>query len=82
MNEEPISYRVVSEVATATDADPADLRPLHDVIDPDALEALFDDADGTKLAEGYVSFNYEGHIVRVDGGGDVSITSAEPASDD
>lgn len=82
MDEDRISYRVVTEVATASGADPADLRPLHDVIDPDALEALFDDTDGAKLTDGHVSFNYEGHLVRVEGDGVVSVSQIERAGGD
>lgn len=82
MDEAPISYRIVAEVAAAADADPADLRPLHDVIDPDALESLFDSTDGAALEEGYVSFTYEGFLVRVEDDGTVSVSPVEYATGD
>ena len=39
--EDAVSEEVVAAVATLTDADPGDLAVLADVIDPDALDALF-----------------------------------------
>lgn len=65
MTEPSISYGVVSRVSQAKGVAPDELRPLHDVIDPDALEALFDDADGTQIRSGQVSFTYEGYAVEV-----------------
>lgn len=82
MDEEPIGYRVVTEVATAADVDPADLPPLHDVVDPDALESLFDGTNGATLEEGYVSFTYEGFLVRIEDDGTVSVSPVEYANGD
>lgn len=65
MPEPSISYAVVSEVSDAKGVAPDELRPLHDVIDPDALESLFDSSSGQSLREGHVSFTYEGFIVEV-----------------
>ena len=65
MAESSISYAVVSEVSKAKGVAPDELRPLHDVIDPDALESLFDSSDGASLRSGHVSFNYEGFVVEV-----------------
>jgi hypothetical protein len=68
--------RVVEEVAAATGVDPVDLdEPLSDVVDPDALDALFSGRhpeDGT--AGGYTSFVYHGCRVTVDADGFVSVT--------
>jgi len=38
----PASSRVIRAVAEETETDPADLPPLYGVIDPDALDAVFD----------------------------------------
>lgn len=38
----PASEAIVKAVATATGIDQLELPPLHSVIDPDALDALFD----------------------------------------
>lgn len=67
---------VVEEVAAATGVDPTDLdEPLSDVVDPDALDALFSgrqSAGGT--VRGYTSFVYHGCRVTVDADGSVSVT--------
>jgi hypothetical protein len=45
---ESASSRVVVAVAEATGTDPAELPPLYEVIDPDALDAVFGaGVDGT-----------------------------------
>lgn len=74
MTDGPISYTLVRKVATEKGVEPEALMPLHDVIDPDALEAMFDDADGSTLRDGHISFSYEGYIVRIDDDGSVSLT--------
>jgi hypothetical protein len=71
-----ISYTLVRKVADEKGVDPETLAPLHDVIDPDALESMFDDADGSTLRNGHISFNYEGFTVNVDHDGSISLTSA------
>lgn len=37
-----VSKRVIAAVADALDVDPLELPPLYDVVDPDALDQLFD----------------------------------------
>ncbi|QLG62935.1 HalOD1 output domain-containing protein [Halorarum salinum] len=71
------STRVVEAVAEFRDVDPAELPPLYDVVDPDALDALFD-STGTSSSrrEGTVEFVYAGIFVRVDASGGVELTSA------
>jgi len=54
---------VVYAVAEALDADPLDLEPMHDTVDPDALDALFRDADDSTL----ISFSYAGCDVSISG---------------
>lgn len=54
------STRVIEAVAAATDADPLDMAPLADVVDPEALDGLFSPA-----VEGHVVFSYDGHEVSV-----------------
>ncbi|MFB6164770.1 MAG: HalOD1 output domain-containing protein [Haloarculaceae archaeon] len=66
MDEGALSYAIVTQVAEAKGIEPEELRPLHDVVDPDALESLFDDANGSALRDGFVSFAYEGFVVTVD----------------
>ena len=59
--EEP-SFRVVRSVAATTGRECDELRPLYDVIDPDALDALV----GGSEAAPRIEFRYEGCHVRVD----------------
>ncbi|MFC6767787.1 HalOD1 output domain-containing protein [Natrinema soli] len=68
-----LSMTVIDLVAEADDADPLDLDPLYDVIDPDMLDSL-PDADGFSGLE----FVYQGYIVSVTDGNDgVEVTLAE-----
>lgn len=56
----PVHEKVVYAVANADGVDPIDLAPLYDTIDPEALDALFDDG-----GEGTITFTYAGHEVEV-----------------
>jgi len=61
------SMRVVRRVARETGADTAELPPLYDSIDPDALDAVVESAATTS-----VTFTYAGYDVTVDADGTVS----------
>nr|WP_227356632.1 HalOD1 output domain-containing protein [Haladaptatus salinisoli] len=51
-----------------------ELKPLYDVIDPEALDALFaPHVDGTSRPVGEVSFHYEGYWVTVSSDGVVEL---------
>jgi len=61
-----ISEAVVTAIATAESVEPVKLSPrLYDVIDPDALDALFDHAHHDSVT---VSFAYGDWTVHIDGG--------------
>jgi hypothetical protein len=63
---ESATEAVVLAVAEATDADPLDLDPLYDCVDPDALDDLFESGDdGTARLSGSFTFEYEGCDVAV-----------------
>lgn len=77
------SVAVVSAVSSAVGIDPTDLDPpLYDVVDPDALDTLFQDETGS------VTFEYHGAVVNVDhnqvvtlaatDGGDGDLPNSEP----
>lgn len=71
---EPISLRVVEELADREGTDPAELQPpLHTVIDTDALDVLFESTSSTTRTGGTVEFRYRGYTVRVDGSGEIEI---------
>lgn len=66
------SVSVVEAVAAETGADPASLAPLYDVVDPDALDGLFEPG-----ASGSVEFEFCGHDVAVHADGRVLVDGAE-----
>ena len=56
------SLRTVFSVVDATGRDQDELRPLYEVIDPDALDTLVRDS----AADVRLTFRYEGCEVRID----------------
>lgn len=63
-----VSSAVITAVAEREGVDPIELnQPLYDVIDPDALDALF------QIESGVFSFVYYGYRVTVDYSGTVSL---------
>jgi hypothetical protein len=73
--------RIVEKVAESEGVDPTELQPpLYEVIDPDALNAVFADAEsGISRENGRIEFTYCGYEVVVRSDGQVSITEAEPS---
>ncbi|MEY7847995.1 HalOD1 output domain-containing protein [Natrarchaeobius sp. A-rgal3] len=72
----PPSRAVVEAVAEAEEISPDELRPpeyepLHAVVDPEALDALFADRPTAKSG---VSFTFCGYDVSVDEDGTVSLS--------
>lgn len=65
------SEAIILGIAERKDVDQADLPPLYDVVDPDALDAIVDDENSCR-----VSFEYAGYEVTVDGSNSVSIHEA------
>lgn len=82
-----LTLAIVGEVADLEGADPLDLEPpLHEIVDPDALEALFADSiDGTVREDVAVEFHYCGYRVLVDAGGvhveDASVAREPPVDE-
>lgn len=64
-----VSTSAVIAVATELGIDPREMdEPLHDWIDPDALDALVE-----SMEDGHVSFSMAGHRVRVRADGRISV---------
>ena len=62
----PVSVDILLTVAELEGIDPAELPPLRDVIDVDAIDALFDSGDrGTSRGPGHVSFRYMEYSITV-----------------
>jgi len=70
------SELLVTAVADIAAADPLDLDPLYETVDPDMIDD-FVGSGGTADVDGHVSFVYEGYAVRVYASGLLEI---EPAS--
>lgn len=69
-----IDHRILEAVAEREGTSPVEFdTPLWDVVDPDALEALFRSED----AAGRVSFTYLGHRVHVYSDGRIALTDAD-----
>lgn len=73
-----ISERVIDRIADHRGVDPLDLEtPLHEVVDPDALDTLFAPTSrGSPRPTGRVTFPYEDCQVAVESDGTVHVTAA------
>lgn len=60
------STAIVEAVAAATDRSPTELEPIHDSIDTDSLDRLFDSENVNTEKNITVAFRYEGVGVVVD----------------
>lgn len=67
------SETVIERIAQHEDVDPAELTPLFDAIDPDALDAMIDGAERRNTPLDIV-FSYHGHHVTVTSDGAVQVT--------
>ena len=77
----PATTRVIEAVASASDTDATELPPLHDSVDTDALNALFDSGGSESDPSLRVSFVYDGYTVRVDRDG-VAVRSGPSVTTD
>ncbi len=69
--DESLSRAVIEAVATEMNIHPTELsEPLYDVLNPDALDVLFVNNDGSG---GEVTFNYCGYSITVTAEGDASV---------
>ncbi|MFC7213042.1 HalOD1 output domain-containing protein [Saliphagus sp. GCM10025334] len=61
-----ILEQILDGVTALEDTDPLELPPLYDVVDPDALEAIFSTTVSGATRVGRVEFPYAGHTVTVE----------------
>ncbi|MCU4718098.1 HalOD1 output domain-containing protein [Halapricum hydrolyticum] len=67
--EESVSTAVVRAVSAVEGREPCFLRPLADVVDPTALDSLFDPRyGGTPRTGGRLSFIYNNCCITIDNG--------------
>lgn len=82
---ESLSEGVLKAVAQTTGNEPVGwhglegLKPLYEVIDPDALNGLFPESGNDSVREGTVSFIYHGYHIAVTNAGGVYL---EPVEDE
>lgn len=76
--DEPVSTAVVRTVSAVEGREPCSLQPLSDVIDPDALDALFAPRhNDAPRSGGWVSFGYSSCHVRVHDGASLTVEPEE-----
>jgi len=70
--EEPVSDALVYAVSTVLDEDPTALTPLGEVVEVDAINALFGhSSDASRDVR--LSFEYEGFLVTISGRGEITL---------
>lgn len=81
MDEVPVSDRVITAVADAKDMEPMELDPLYGAIDPDALDALYEQSglDRTRSPK-QLKFTYCGCEVVIDNDATITVSAPVPKS--
>lgn len=79
-----VSEELVYAVAELDDTEPTELAILADVVDPDALDSLFQSRSNGRPrdANGLVVFTYDSHLVEITADGSILISSDESSNDD
>ena len=78
--DESVSTAVVHAVSAVEGREPSSLRPLSDVLDPDALDTLFEPrSNGRPRIGGQLSFIYSDCVVTIDNGEYLSLDLLETA---
>lgn len=77
--DERVSETVITAVATAIDADPLEMEPLYESIDPDALDRLCQPSNASSTLQ--LQFSVAGCEVAVRGDGTVTVTPPAATED-
>ncbi|WP_408958616.1 HalOD1 output domain-containing protein [Natrinema sp. 74] len=79
--EQSLTEAVIEAIAAESDLDALEIAdefgPLYDVIDPSALDSLFQSAGGAGQPVGNVTFDYGDYRVTVDQTGRVELADGE-----
>jgi len=76
-----VTVAVVQAVSSFENTNPTDLPPLREVLDPDALDALFaTDGDGSSDRDGEISFVFSDSHVTVANGEQVTVKPKKTTS--
>ena len=78
-DDESITVAVTTALSAAFQTDRSELDPLYTVVDPDALNSLFDKReDGTpRGCDGHIAFDYGPYCVRVEADGTAVVYESE-----
>lgn len=76
-----VTSQVIDAVASAEDRDPVELPPLQEVVETDALDALFDTARDAEASPVELCFCYSESIVTVHSEGMIDVTPRPPESE-
>lgn len=68
-----LTVEIVETVAEETGRDPTSLPPIHDYIDTDALDRLFESTKTHDRRQGQIDFTYSEHVITVTVDGDYTI---------
>ena len=78
---QPLSEAVLTAIASESEFDVLEIAdefgPLYDVIDPSALDSLFQSTERRKRAVGCVTFEYANYRITVDQTGRVELTNRQ-----
>lgn len=74
-----VSLDVVEAVADREGVEPADLPPLYEWIDPDALDDLFAPTNHRPGLMGQLTFRYCGYLVTVFNDGELGVEIEDPS---
>lgn len=78
---QPVTQTVVQTVAGVTGIRCEDIEQIYDVVDPDALNAMFKSvSDEVRRDAGGVAFTLNGRNVTVYGHGEIVVTVHKPTS--
>ncbi|WP_222920140.1 HalOD1 output domain-containing protein [Natrinema sp. SYSU A 869] len=69
-----VTAQIVEAVAAQKEVDPLDLQPLYEIVDPEALEALFAPTSAGTERDGRIEFTYAGCRVTLAAAGERTIT--------
>ncbi len=76
------SEALIAAVATLSGTEPTSLSPLYDVVDPEALDSLYEhvrEHTGSTSSDHQITFPYEGYEVRVGFDGRIRLESESPS---
>lgn len=73
--------RIIDAIATAKGVHATDLPPLFEIVDPDSIDSLFSNHNGTADAEAMLSFSYDTWNVFVKADGRIRVCDATQPTD-